>query len=118
MVKCICAGPDKIMPGATFDQRFLISMPAEPIVYGTIIYQQLGDTKLELEIGTDATVEPVDDETCVLVVPFTQGRSLTFDQPYPAECQINLLTDFGERAVTDVIVLGVGTNMDMEVMVV
>ena len=117
MINCIFAGPD-IMPGATFDQKFLVPMPASTIVYGTIIYQQLGETKLDLEIGTDATVEPVDDETCVVVVPFTQGRSLTFDQPYPAECQINLLTNAGERVVTGVMSLTVGTNMDMEVMAV
>ena len=84
MINCKFASPD-IMPGATFDQRFIIPLPAPAIVYGTIIYQQLGDTKLEMEIGTDAMVEPVDDETCVVVVPFTQGKSLVFDQPYPAE---------------------------------
>lgn len=117
MINCTFAGPD-IMPGATFDQKFLIPLPATTIVYGTIIYQQLGDTKLQLEIGTDATVEPLDAEASVIVVPFTQGRSLVFDQPYPAECQINILTDSGERAVTEIMTLSVGTNMDMEVMTV
>ena len=117
MINCKFAGSD-IMPGATFDQKFLIPMPASSIVYGTIVYQQLGDTKLDLEIGTDATVEPLDDDSCVVVVPFTQGRSLVFDQPYPAECQINILTDSGERAVTEIMTLSGGTNMDMEVMTV
>lgn len=115
MVKCKCAGPD-ITPGATFDQRFIVPIPADQVVYGSVIYQQLGTTKLELEIGTDATVEAIDDDTSAVVVPFTQGRSLVFDTPYPAECQINLLTDAGERVVTGVMSLTVGTNMDMEVM--
>lgn len=114
MIECKFAGPD-IMPGATFDQKFLVPLPAASIVYGSIIYQQLGDTKLDLVIGTDATVEAIDEETSAIVVPFTQGRSLVFDQPYPAECQINILTGQGDRKVTEVMVLSVGTNMDMEI---
>ena len=115
MVNCRCAGPD-IVPGATFDQRFIIPIPAYQVVGGEIIYQQKGEDLLTLEIGTDATVEEIDYKTCAIVVPFAQGRSLVFEEPYPAECQINLLTVSGARVVTGVIALSVGTNMDMEIM--
>lgn len=117
MIHCNCAGPD-IVPGAVFDQRFLLPIPAYQLVSGEVIYQQLGETKLELQIGDgqDATIEAVDYKTTAVVVPFTQGRSLVFDEPYPAECQINLLTVSGARIVTGVMSLSVGTNMDMDVM--
>lgn len=117
MINCRCAGPD-IVPGAVFDQRFLIPIPDYLLAGGSIIYQQKGEIILELEIGTDATIEAVDYKSSAIVVPFTQGRSLAFEVPYPVECQINLMTVAGARVVTGIMVLSVGTNMDMEIMTV
>ena len=57
MVNCRCAGPD-IVPGATFDQRFIIPIPAYQAVGGEIIYQQKDEDLLSVPDGDDPAEHP------------------------------------------------------------